>query len=74
MLICLEYSIGCFWFSSTGIYALKAIFKGATEIAENLGNKASKKFTKVGNQKTALRDFYATNPEDVQNYYFPFGV
>ena len=56
----------------TGLRATKLLLKGAVQTPHKLYN--TREFQKIGNLRTALRDFYAIRPQFIQKVKLEGGV
>ena len=50
------------------------LFAGASEIPSLINKGFERTFVKSGSKENAIKDFYATQPTDIQTYNIPLGV
>lgn len=55
------------------VRGLITLFDGASEIPNLTSKGFDRTFMKPGSQRSAIEDFYSTQPKDIKTYYFPFG-
>ena len=50
------------------------LFAGASELPSLLSKGFERTYVKPGSKENAIKEFYATQPTDIQTYDFPLGV